>query len=216
MPSTATVPDDDELMVDSADDQHDDEGSADLATRLASAKDCVQQLESMGEAAWRAFPDFVERLAEAKGRRDLFQRERRASRPVRWRLVEAERLAKGKAAAVDKASAELDDLQLQLERLQGRVAEQRLALARAKLEREQAEEAVAAVRDEIAREASPQGAEPGQRTAMLINSAVAVAKGIAQQVAALPAAFAANNAEAAMVAIQVQTDALLHMAAVLH
>jgi len=208
-PSTTTAPDDDELMVDSGDDQHDDESGADLATRLASAKDCVQQLEAMGENARKAFPDFVERLAEARKHRDLLQRERRAARPVRWRLVEAERLAKSKATAVDKASAELDELQLQLEKLQGRVAEQRLALERAKLEREQAEEAVAAVRDEIAREASPQRPEPGQRAAMLIESAATVAKGIAQQVAALPAALAANNAEAALVAIQVQTDALL-------
>ena len=208
-PSTTTVPDIDDLMADSGDSQHDDEGGTDPATRLASAKDCVLQLESMGEAARKAFPDFVERLAEARNHRDILLRERRAARPVRWRLVEAERLAKGKATAVDKTSAGLDELQLQLEKLQCRVAEQQLMLARSKREREQAEEAVAAVRNEIAREASPQRPEAGQRAASLAESAAAVARGIAQQVAALPTALATNNAEAALVAIQVQTDALL-------
>ena len=167
-------------MGDSGDDQHDGGSNADLATRLAAARDCVQQLEAVGESARKAFPDFIQRLAEARKHRDLLQRERRAARPVRWCLVEAERLAKGKTTAVDKASAELDELQLQFEKLQCRVDEQQLTLVRTKLERERAEESVAAVRDEIAREASPQRPEPGQRAALLIENAANVSKGIAQ------------------------------------
>ena len=201
------VPDDVETMDDAEECQHED--GITLATRLASAKDCVLQLETMGAAAQGIFPDCVERLAEARQHCDTLQRERPASRPVRWRLVEAERLAKNKAAAVEKAAAELHDLEQQLEDVEAKAAERRLGLARVEVERKQAEDAVAAVRDEIAQEVSPQRSDPDGRAAQLMESTAAVAQGIAQQVAVLPAALASNKAEAALVAIQVQTDALL-------
>ena len=179
------------------------------ADRLALAKDCVAQLESVGAAARSSFPDFEERLTEARRNRDILQRERRDARPVRWRLVEAERVAKTKATAAEKARAGLHDLLQQLESVQAKAAEQRLSLARAEQEHKQAEEAVTAVRTEIAREAAPLYPGLEQRAAQILECTAAVAQGIALQVAGLPAALANNNATAALVAIQVQTDALM-------
>ena len=84
----------------------------------------------MGPAARAALPDFDGRLADARGRRDQLLRERRASRPVRWRLVEAEHDVNTKTAAAEKVRGELDDLLEQRSALEERIEERRLALAR--------------------------------------------------------------------------------------
>ena len=73
--------------------------------QLELAKKRVSELEAIGDAARDAIPDFNKLLRDANDKRDRLQRARKASRPVHWRLVEAQGQSKTKAAAFDRATA---------------------------------------------------------------------------------------------------------------
>ena len=144
-----------------------------LAGRLADAKESVEQLEALGAPARAALPDYRERVEAARALRDRLQRERRAERPVQWRLVRAKRRAADKQAACARASADLQALQdraaaearaaqAAAEKIAEEIAEQRLVLQRAQEEDRLARQSLAAVQAEIAREVpSPAGEQGG-------------------------------------------------------
>ena len=163
-------------------------------------------MEAVGEAAKAAIPNYAEALDSARANRDQLQRERKASRPVRWRLVEAQGSAKSKADHLDKAHKKMDALQAQHDELQGKVAEQKLEIARANQALLEADSAVAKILEEIADESRAVADTQPVRTTQQVMGAV---EGLAMQVQALPSAMAARNAEAAISAIQQQIAALL-------
>ena len=56
--------------------------------QLETAKQRVHELDAIGDAARAAIPGFSVMLEAAKAHRDGLQKERKAARPARWRLVQ--------------------------------------------------------------------------------------------------------------------------------
>ena len=178
-----------------------EEGPA-LLQQLESARRKVSELEAIGDAAREEIPGFEGVLDAAREKRDQLQRERKASRPVHWRLVEAQRQAKTKAEALDKSQKKLDHLRQEHDKIQANIATQETELVKAQLALTEADSAVAAIYQEFAAETKP--AADGT-----LKATVAAAEGLAKQVDALPAALQSSNAEAAVIAIQKQIFSLL-------
>ena len=171
--------------------------------QLETAKQRAHELDAIGDAARAAIPGFSVLLEAAKAHRDGLQKERKAARPVRWRLVEAQGCAKAKADALEKAQVRLASSRADLEACQ--LACQ---LAEADLEKStvalcEADAAVARVLAEVADAAKPSVAQADDATV------AATANVLVQQLGALSTAVASNNTDAAIAAIQHQCARLL-------
>ena len=173
---------------------------------LEDARQKVSEYEAVGTKARASIPDFDLLLAAARSERDELQRSRRAARPFRWRLVEAESNAKAKSDARSLAQSHLDSLRGELEKLQTSIRVADEEFARASEELSAANAAVAAIYAELAGE-SKADAAAAQRVDT--GCAAQAAQGVAAQIQALPAAFVSGNTESAVRALQCQFDALL-------
>jgi len=176
-----------------------------ILQQLEAARKRVAEFEAVGDAAREAIPGFDVLLEAARAKRDQLQKDRKATRPVHWRLVEAQRLAKAKGDALDRAHKRVSTLREQHDQILAKITEDELEIIKAKQALIDADNAVAKILGELAEEAKP-ATEPVSRAA---DATVAAAEGLAQQLAALPAALAAKNAEAAVAAIQLQFIALV-------
>ena len=86
--------------------------------QLETAKQRAHKLDAIGDTARAAIPGFSVLLEAAKAHRGGLQKERKAARPVRWRLVEAQGCAKAKADALEKAQVKLASSRADLEACQ--------------------------------------------------------------------------------------------------
>ena len=182
------------------DEKMDDTASPSVPQQLEAARKKLAEFEAIGESAREAIPGFDVLLGAAREQRDQLQRDRKASRPVQWRLVEAQRSAKAKADAVERTQKQLFSLRKEADTIQEKLAEQESELARFRVALSEADGAVAAIFGEIAAEAKPEKDAIPRAS----DCAVATAAGLALQVNALPAAIASSNGEAAFLAIQQQ------------
>ena len=178
-----------------------------LADRLRESERKVSELESLGSAGRAAIPDFDNFLEAARVQRDDLLRERRAGRPTCWRLVEAEKKEKDRANGVDRVTQDLAALVAERAKVAQSIAAKESELAKAEAALRDAQGAVASVRSEIARavdlDTSRAGAVPAD-----LNGAL---HGLLLQIAALPAAFAKNNACDALQAVSTQAQAVAHI-----
>ena len=179
-----------------------DAGSLPLADRVQAAQQEVADLEALGPAGRRAIPDFVNLLAAARlQREDLREdlvKERRASRPTRWRLVAAESEANLRATAVERTKEELAALVLERSKIMESIDAKTIELEQAEEALSGAQSAVAMVRAEIARDVDPS----------LPQALLDTVQGLLVQLARLPAAFAGNNGMDAFQAIGTQAEAV--------
>ena len=189
-------------------DEHDaefDDGTAPVTERLESAQGRVRELEAIGSHARAVIPDFDALLASAVHDRDQLLQEKKQQRPIQWRLVQAERLAKTKATQARKCSDALDGLRADLEALQCKLSEKELELQKLRHEQSSADAALAAVHSEIAAGC----ARPPVQVHSVHSDVLQVASGLSQQIHALPTAVRAGNGDAALEAVQKQLHSLL-------
>ena len=106
-------------------------------------------MEALGDARRGAIPHFESGLAKARKVRDQLKQERRAARPARWRLVEAERLASTKAAVVERHRAELVEMRAKHAELAGDMVAEEAGFASAQHGLVGARAAVAGIRRDI-------------------------------------------------------------------
>ena len=181
-----------------------------LEAQLQAAEQEVCELEAVGPAAKAAIRGFSEQLGEAVARaedlRTRLQVERRAAKPLRWQLVEAESKLSSRKLAQEKCRAAQVQLQKEKEQLDARTAENLVDVADADKAVELAEAAVAAVQAEIGAVPHANGLRSEPRECA--SSMEANVQGMAVQLAAFPTAVAAGNAEAAFGALQEQFAAL--------
>ena len=209
-PCTAASPDEPAIVGADVDMDTSNDDSATLQQKLDSAQKRVQELESVGSVAQATIPEFDKILEAARENRNRLVQERRASRPVQWRLVAAEQQAKEKAARVSTCRKDLAALRGEHETLTAKISQMEIDLQKSMAELCQADGAVAAVRDEIARESRLVGKPPpAGDVSDCVVGAVATVQGLAQQINALPAAVATHNAPDAVRAIQAQLQAVL-------
>ena len=180
-------------------------GCVSLAGRLESAQDRIRELEAIGVHARAVIQNYDGLLADAVRERDQLVREKRAQRPVQWRLVQVERHAKSKAAQVHKCSEALRALRKDLEALQGNVVNKEEELQRLRSEQSSADAAVASVHTEIAAGCSRKNPADNVPSADVRGFAC----GLCQQIEALPNAIEAGNAVAAVEAVRKQMQSLL-------
>ena len=175
------------------------ESSLSLHQQLEKAKRRVAAMEAVGEDARDGVPDFELLLRDARDRRDQLQKERRAARPVQWRLVEAESVSKSKSDALEKANKRRAELAQEQERVRDAIASADLEIQHARQALSEADSALAAVRAELAADIKPFEDE------QLVRSV----EGLGHQLSSLRAAAMAGNLEVALAAVESQHAAVL-------
>ena len=178
-----------------------------LADRLDVARKKVSMLEGLSSAVRACFPGYDLALATARDECEQLQRDRRAARPVQWRLVEAKSNAIGKAASVSQLEAKLSSLRDEHDKLVSSIAATSADLEAAREAQILADESVAAIHAELPGQSSAASAPPD----VAIAEAVQAAEGLEVQVGALPAAVASGNAGDSIHAIQRQLNAVLSL-----
>ena len=172
----------------------DDDSAKVLAQRIESAQLRVREFEAVGESVRGSIPDFDELLRNARAERDRLVQERKALRPIRWRLVEAEQHVNAKKTAVDRSAKNLADLRAQLSDLRAQISDKELEHRKHEQELADARVTAEGVRAEITSERSTTGGEV----------AFQAARCLLQQVEALPNSIQANNAAVAVQALHTQ------------
>ena len=164
------------------------EGNADAVAELEQASEAVAGLEQLHPVARAAMPNFEALVTTAEANRDRLVVVRRASKPLQWRFVEAERVV------VDEEVKALATLEDHLMDLRADMADRSKLLLVARAALVEAERKVASIRSEIGGGSMP-------------DAAVAVL-GLSAQLSALPAAVTAGNSSVALEAVQRQLAAI--------
>ncbi len=165
-----------------------------------SAADEVRLLAAIPAASRKLVDQFDQRLAAAKARANEEAQAKRNDKPLRRRVLDADRLVSKAAQAKQRAVDDIAKLKQDIADINLRVEEQEASLRQATAKHTEAVASAAALKHEYAREGG---------AALLPPHALVMVQGLQTQLASLPGAFFANNHHAALSAIGSQVPALL-------
>ena len=180
---------------------------ADLEGRLREAQMGVDRLQKIPIDSCECVQGFEQKLAEAIAVRDAVLREKRAAKPLVWRLNGAQRAVGRTERAKSKVASELEELVAQQVDWEQRLAQKRAELEAADAVHVAAMAALAAVRAEAADGGSVEA--PTSRGPLTPNAAYDFLQGLGSQLHEIPQAVAAGNLEAAVCAMQQQVQAMV-------
>ena len=179
-----------------------------LGERLDAARAEVRELEAVSDAVRARWPGFDLALDAVRAECEQLQRARRAARPVRWRLVEAQGRAQAKAAEVAVAESHVAQLRNELGKLEICIAEATSALEAARAAQVTTDEAVAAIFVEITNETTSARANQAPDATVSLQ----YAEGLAAQLGALvPTSASGGDADSFHAAQRQAADLVAHL-----